>query len=77
MKNKNITECKKCKSVIRFKQEDTFWDESGYGYSTKLVKCPHCQNCIILGYESDNWLKEHSIYYKRVRKTKREKRWNK
>lgn len=74
---KGITECKKCNSIVRFKEEDTFWDESGYMYSTKLVKCPHCGNYLILGYESDCWLQTHCNYYKYENKRRTKKKWNK
>ena len=30
------------------------WDESGYGYSTKLVKCPECGQINIIGYVEDD-----------------------
>lgn len=32
--------CKKCFEEIV--NEKPYWDESGYGYSAKLIKCPHC-----------------------------------
>lgn len=32
--------CQKCNAWL--KEEDFFWDESGFGYSTKLVKCREC-----------------------------------
>lgn len=38
-------ECKKCKESFIYESDDIFWDEHGFGYSTKLVKCKHC-GCI-------------------------------
>ena len=37
--------CKKCKSIFSYAPEDTWWDESGSGYSTKLCRCTEC-GCI-------------------------------
>jgi len=42
---KQYKTCSKCKSLISFKPEETFWDERGSGYSTKLVRCSEC-GCI-------------------------------
>ena len=64
---KNI-KCKKCKTIIVYTEADTFWDESGYGYSTKLIKCPYCGCYHAVRYEEDDWIKEldmYSKYYKR------------
>ena len=44
-KDKSNLTCKKCKEKFVYFPEETWWDEKGYGYSTKLVKCPHC-GCI-------------------------------
>ncbi len=33
--------------------EKSLWDESGYGYSTKLLKCPQCGIIYILKYIED------------------------
>lgn len=44
-KVKQYKECKKCKSIFSYMPEDTWWDEKGSGYSTKLVSCLHC-GCI-------------------------------
>lgn len=34
--------CVKCKNEFTFDNKDTYFDERGYGYSTKLVKCKVC-----------------------------------
>lgn len=44
-KEQNNCSCKKCHIDFVFKPEETFWDENGYGYSTKLVRCTSC-GCI-------------------------------
>ena len=46
--------CCKCDGIIRITPEITMWDESGYGYSTKLVKCPECGQINIIGYVEDD-----------------------
>lgn len=43
--NQNTKTCIKCKEDFIWFPEEAFWDERGYGYSTKLTKCPYC-NCI-------------------------------
>lgn len=49
--------CYKCGRLFFYEDTDTFWDESGYGYSTKLVKCPYCGEYHVIKYEEDSWLK--------------------
>jgi len=34
--------CKKCGEEYKLNKGNTWWDESGYGYSAKLTKCPLC-----------------------------------
>lgn len=41
----NTCTCKKCGSIFKFKPDEIFWDEKGYSYSTKLVRCSEC-GCI-------------------------------
>lgn len=55
LETKRLGVCKKCNKLIQYNEEDTFWDYSGSGYNTKLVKCPDCGCYIILGYENDRW----------------------
>lgn len=49
--------CGRCKSLVAYDKKDIRWDESGYGYSTKFIICPHCKTPIILEYREDNWMK--------------------
>lgn len=49
--------CVKCGEIIRYTDSDTWWDYSGSGYDTKLVKCMHCNTPNILKYEDADWLK--------------------
>ena len=45
-RTQNYYICKKCNESFIYKpDEDIWWDEHGFGYSTKLVKCKHC-GCI-------------------------------
>lgn len=56
MRNKFKRKCSKCKEEFDYDDRDTFFDEKGYGYSTKLVKCKNC-NCInILNHYEDKSL---------------------
>lgn len=34
--------CSKCKKSYSYLPTDAYFDERGYGYSTKLVNCPYC-----------------------------------
>ena len=44
-RTQNSCICKKCNSSFLFKPDETWWDENGFSYSTKLVKCTEC-GCI-------------------------------
>lgn len=55
----NYEVCKKCGRLIKYENTDTYWDESGYGYSTKLVDCKECGKPNVLKYEEDSWMHEY------------------
>lgn len=59
MERQSVKICKKCGCVIRYVESDTYWDESGYMYSTKLVDCTECGTPIVLKYEEDSWLADY------------------
>lgn len=40
-----------------YKQTDAIFDENGYGYSTKLVKCKHCGRLNVIRYFEDDSMK--------------------
>ena len=42
--------CTKCVESFDLEPDKAYFDESGYGYSTKLVKCPNCNTAIVVGY---------------------------
>ena len=71
MKHNMEIECKNCKEVISYSQDDCFWDDKGFGYSTKLIKCPKCGALIIVGYQEDRAMKLNNDdrYYDYRRKT--------
>lgn len=46
--HENNTKCKKCGSYFKFNNNDAYFDEHGFGYSTKLVKCPECGSINVL-----------------------------
>jgi len=45
--------CRSCKTKIILKEVPQWWDENGYGYSTKLCQCPECNEIIIVEYNED------------------------
>lgn len=49
----NIVNCYHCNHIFRYQPEDTWYDEHGSGYCTKLVKCPECGQIIIIKYLND------------------------
>ena len=57
-KKDEFTTCPKCGHLIKYHSNDTYWNEHGYGYSTKLINCSICEVPIVLEYEEDDWLKE-------------------
>lgn len=48
--------CRKCSDEFEYSNNETFWDESGSCYSTKLVKCPNCGQINIIKYVEDRGL---------------------
>ena len=49
---KNSATCKSC-GGFKVQPENVWFDEKGFGYSTKLTKCPHCNKIIILKHIED------------------------
>lgn len=49
--------CLSCNKNFEYKRSDTFIDDNGYGYSTKLVKCKCCGRINILQYFEDKSMK--------------------
>ena len=52
-KAQNYKTCKKCNENFVWFPNDAWFDESGYGYSTKLVRCTHCNTINVIGYIED------------------------
>lgn len=50
---KSSKQCKKCKSKFYYTVDDLYWDEHGYGYSTRLVKCTNCGCANVSKYKED------------------------
>lgn len=52
---KNDNDSAVCSSCGEFqvRPESIWFDESGYGYSTKLTRCPYCGKIIIVKYIED------------------------
>ena len=51
--NQNCKKCTKCKEEFIYMPNEIIWDESGYGYSTKLVYCPYCKQLNVIKYIED------------------------
>lgn len=54
--NESYINCKNCHSYSVVKNTDCWFDDKGFGYSTKLCKCPECGKLVIVGYEEDSHL---------------------
>lgn len=57
LKKERKKRCKKCKQDFTYTNEDTFWDENGFGYSTRLVRCKYCNNVVIVEHVEDKSIK--------------------
>lgn len=70
MRHNNL-DCKKCETNFIYYPQDVFFDDKGYGYSTKLVKCPECGCINIIRYMEDRSMKlnDDSRYYDYRRKS--------
>lgn len=69
MKNEAI--CKGCGCSFWYENKETYFDDKGYGYSTKLIKCPSCGKQVVLRYYEDRSMKlnNDSRYYNYENKT--------
>lgn len=50
-------ECSSCHNMYMYDDSETFFDDHGYGYSTKLVKCKCCGKINIVRYYQDRAMK--------------------
>lgn len=66
VETQNFGRCKSCKSDFVYQPENTWFDEHGYGYSTKLTKCPYCKKIVVLKHIEDRGLNVNfdDRYYK-------------
>ena len=53
--------CIQCGKKISVDKNDGWWNDSGYGYSTKLTRC-NCGQLNIVKYQLDKWLFEQEDY---------------
>lgn len=51
-----LIKCIQCGKTFESTDELTYWDDSGYGYSTKLSRCRYCGQLNIIRYQKDKWL---------------------
>ena len=49
--------CGNCGDFI-YENTEIYFDENGYGYSTKLVKCPSCGRPVVIGHYEDRAMKK-------------------
>lgn len=54
-KNKDLKGRHRCGECNREMEE--YWDYSGYGYSTKLARCPECGKIKVLKVVEDYWMR--------------------
>lgn len=52
-KKKYSCTCKKCQTDFMFKPDECWFDEHGYGYSTKLTTCKNCGCINVVKYTED------------------------
>lgn len=64
--------CKKCHVWFEYDQNEVIFDDNGYGYSTKLVKCKHCGCLNVIKHYEDKamQLNNDSRFYKYYRRNK-------
>lgn len=48
---KNVTVCSKCEELVKYDNENTYWDYSCIGFNIKVTRCSHCGNIIVLDEE--------------------------
>ena len=53
LKKDNNCMCISCGDDFIYNVNDVIYNESGFGYSTKLVYCPYCKKLNILEYIED------------------------
>lgn len=49
--------CTSCRERFTYMRSETIFDNHGYGYSTKLVKCKHCGKLNVIRYFEDASMK--------------------
>lgn len=45
--------CSNCHTLFSFKPDETFWDDKGTSYSTKLTTCKKCGKIVVLHHKED------------------------
>lgn len=66
-----LLNCEKCNTGFNYDNEKTYLDNNGYGYSTKLQRCPCCGSPVIIKYYEDRAMKLNmdSRYYDYTKNT--------
>lgn len=52
----SIVQCKKCNKKYQYDLNKIEYDNSGYGYLTKLIRCPYCGKVKIIKHIEDKSL---------------------
>ena len=55
-----LIKCIQCGKTFESKDDLIYWDDNGFGYSTKLSRCPYCGQLNILKYQFDKWLVDNN-----------------
>lgn len=62
----NSKECTQCGNKFIYLSNQCFFDDNGYGYSTKLCRCPHCNQINVIKHYEDYGLevnKDKRFYF--------------
>ena len=49
----NILKCSGCHNTMEYSEDETWIDDKGSGYSTKLIRCGCCQKINLIKYFID------------------------
>lgn len=68
VKSQNNCMCPKCGTSYIFMPDEAWYDESGYGYSTKLTHCKNCGSINVVKHTEDYGFSkintDRRLYYK-------------
>ena len=47
------TKCIQCGKELNYEEDEFWWNDQGFGYSTKLCRCSECNQVNIVKYQED------------------------